>query len=73
LKPGQRLLLFTDGATDTTNEKDEFFGATRLEAMLRDSNTDSAQTLCDTILAEIKTHQGKQKQYDDITLVAIQS
>jgi sigma-B regulation protein RsbU (phosphoserine phosphatase) len=71
LGPGTTLLLYTDGATDSTGPDDSFFGLDRLKAtMLADKRT-SAQEVCDRLMDAIKDHQQDSTQYDDITLIAI--
>jgi phosphoserine phosphatase RsbU/P len=70
---GGALLLFTDGATDASSAPNEFFGHERLEAAFQKHHCDSAQQICDKVLAEILEFQGSAPQIDDITLVVIRS
>ena len=71
LDPGTTLLLYTDGATDSTGPDDSFFGLDRLKANLLAQKRTSAQEVCDRLMTEIKGHQQYSVQYDDITLIAI--
>lgn len=70
---GSTLLLYTDGAMDALNSAGARFGLTRLMEIVSDNIQNSAQNLCDQIINELKVYQGSSSQYDDITLVAIQS
>lgn len=70
LKPGERLILFTDGVTEAMNEQRELFGLDRLKKMISGSNL-SASELGSLILSEVKKFVGKSEQYDDLTLVII--
>ncbi len=70
LKPGEQLILFTDGVTEAMNEQRELFGIDRLKAAIKKSNTGSSE-LGMRILQEVKSFVGKNEQYDDLTLVII--
>lgn len=64
------LLAFTDGIPDSKNPDEEFFGNTRLIAILKE-HYNTLQALIETI--EMKLHQfiGTADQFDDITLLAL--
>ena len=70
---GSTLLLYTDGAFDAWDDKDVRFGIDRLKEVTAAGVQDSAQNLCDRIIEELMVYQGEKLQFDDITLVAIQS
>jgi sigma-B regulation protein RsbU (phosphoserine phosphatase) len=65
------LVLYTDGITEVINVQEEEFGEDRLEAIIRDNATQSAQTIADRILAAIKLFAGEKDLFDDATLVII--
>jgi serine phosphatase RsbU (regulator of sigma subunit) len=71
LFPGDKLLLFSDGATDAPNPRQEMFGSERLAQALQRCPESRAQAVCDHLLSSILTHQDHATQFDDITLVAI--
>lgn len=71
LEPGDRLVVFSDGASDATNREDEFFSEERLENLVMKHNDLSADELLDKICDEIKIFTGDAPQFDDITLVII--
>jgi sigma-B regulation protein RsbU (phosphoserine phosphatase) len=69
LKPGDLLLLYTDGITEATNEDEEMFEENRLLRVLRENQSLSAQQLSQKIVDEVLLFQGTAPQSDDITLV----
>ena len=70
-EPGDRLVVFSDGASDATNGEDEFFSEERLESLVMKHNDLTADELLDKICDEIKTFTGDAPQFDDITLVIV--
>ncbi|WP_299466229.1 SpoIIE family protein phosphatase [uncultured Gimesia sp.] len=70
LKPGERLILFTDGVTEAMNLEREQFGIERLKAAIRKSPAGSSE-LGSRILRAVKKFVGQNEQYDDLTLVVI--
>jgi serine phosphatase RsbU (regulator of sigma subunit) len=71
LEPGDILLAFTDGVTDSRSPADERFGTYRLEQML-DRSFPSATALTQQIQHRLSTFMGAAAPEDDITLLAVQ-
>ncbi|KAA3642834.1 MAG: hypothetical protein DWQ07_20130 [Chloroflexi bacterium] len=71
LKPGQSLLLFSDGVTEAVNEADEEFSVDDLVEGLQELQGGSAQALCEELTQAVLKHTGSSEQQDDITLVAV--
>ncbi len=71
LKPGDLLVIYTDGVTDATNTHNEAFGLPRLEAAVRAHRNEPAKMLIESIFQAVREHAGTAPQYDDLTLVAI--
>jgi serine phosphatase RsbU (regulator of sigma subunit) len=71
LPPGGLLLLYTDGVTETMDTHGELFGRQRLQAVLRDHATASAQASCDLIWSAVQMYGGAATPRDDVTLVAV--
>jgi phosphoserine phosphatase RsbU/P len=69
--PGDTLALYTDGVIEARSPTREFFGEERLSELVGASRGQSAQLLCDRVVAEVQKHTGQQQQSDDITVVAI--
>ena len=72
LNPGDRFLLYTDGATEPENAKGQMFGDHKLEAVLRDVQSRPPSEVSTCLLREIGSWQPSQtSQQDDITLIVI--
>ncbi len=71
LKPGDLLLLYTDGITEAMNEEDEMFEKERLLELLKDNQEISTQKLSQKIVDSVLSFQGTLPQGDDMTLVLI--
>jgi serine phosphatase RsbU (regulator of sigma subunit) len=71
LCPGDKLLLYSDGATDANNPRQETFGQDRLAQALQACPESEAQAVCASLLSSLLAFQGNAPQYDDITLVTI--
>lgn len=66
---GARLLLTTDGVTETRSPSGELFGADRLEAALRDRSAATLAEKLDHIVQAVTKHRVDGAQSDDVTLV----
>ncbi|MBA3943863.1 MAG: serine/threonine-protein phosphatase [Herpetosiphonaceae bacterium] len=73
LLPGDTLLLYTDGVTDTVNPAGDVFELDGLHAAVRAATATTAQELCDHIVERVVTFQETAQQHDDITLVVVQA
>ena len=71
LRPGDALLMYTDGVPDAINEHEEEFGMERLTALVREHNGESAEGLIHRVDRAVARHVGGQPQFDDYTLVAL--
>lgn len=69
--PGDRLLAFTDGATDAQNDRDEPFGERRLLAVAKTHASETAVDMRTAVFEEIKRFVGDAAQEDDITLMVV--
>jgi len=68
LRPGDRLVLFTDGVTEAGVENDQEFGEDGLLKTIQSSNGASAEALVKGIIDAVAG-----EQQDDVTVVAIRS
>ncbi len=74
LRPGDTLLIYSDGATDATDNRDALYGAERLFASATAAvGAASAQGFCDALWTGIDAHRGGALQADDVTLVALRA
>ncbi|MEM8672499.1 MAG: SpoIIE family protein phosphatase [Cyanobacteria bacterium P01_G01_bin.67] len=71
LNPGEVLALYTDGITESENLAGEFYGLDRLCQVLSFNWQQSAEVIKETVIEDVRQHIGKQKVYDDITLVVL--
>ena len=68
LAPGDRLALYTDGITETSNEREEDFGESGLvDALCRHCGVCSQEAVL-SIVGEVQRFSPKE-QHDDITLI----
>ncbi len=73
IPPGGRLLLYTDGATEASDEEGRLFGLDRLGNCLSQTQGASAQGLCQAAYDAIRLFCGASAPDDDILLVAVQA
>jgi len=72
LEPSDRLLLYTDGVTETENATGEEFGDKQLERVVRDNRLQPASELSRQVLSELQRWRpAKVNQQDDITLIVV--
>jgi sigma-B regulation protein RsbU (phosphoserine phosphatase) len=69
--PGDTLVLYTDGVTETTNRTAEMWGDERLRSMIT-TDVSSAEALATTIIREVGSWRGASgAPDDDVTLIVI--
>ena len=72
IRPGDRLLLYTDGVVEPENALGEFFGDVRLEEVIRKKQDCPPTELSEELLVEIRNWQpASATQQDDITLIVL--
>jgi sigma-B regulation protein RsbU (phosphoserine phosphatase) len=71
LRPGDTLVLYSDGVTEAENEQVVSFGDSRLRANVRASLGRPAQETRDALLAGIRAFSGEALQSDDITVMVV--
>jgi sigma-B regulation protein RsbU (phosphoserine phosphatase) len=71
LRPGDLLVLYTDGVTEAFNDRYEAFGEERLRSFQWANRSGSARAVLDGLIAEIRAFTGTAPQSDDITLVVV--
>ena len=72
LRPGDVVLIYTDGITETLNPAEEEFGESRLLEILRSHPQLPVEALLSLILAAVQEFSGA-NQADDLTLVIAQA
>jgi serine phosphatase RsbU (regulator of sigma subunit)/anti-sigma regulatory factor (Ser/Thr protein kinase) len=71
LCPGDMLVFYSDGITETLNPAEEIFGLERLIALVEANADDSAHTLAQRILTEVDSFANGAPLVDDLTLVVL--
>jgi sigma-B regulation protein RsbU (phosphoserine phosphatase) len=71
LRPGDRLVLYTDGVTEAFNRANEAYGEERLMAQIRAHEVGSAVSLVEGICRAVEEFAAGAPQSDDITLVVL--
>lgn len=69
--PGDLILLFSDGVTDTTNPEGEMFGEDRLATVLQHQVGQPAKVLVRAVLEALESFRSGAKIVDDVTIMAI--
>ena len=65
------LVLYTDGVTESVNEKGEEYSEKRLMAVLRKYGSHKAQFILNQIVKDVHAFSDKTKQPDDFTLITV--
>ncbi|MEE3718452.1 urea ABC transporter substrate-binding protein [Tumidithrix elongata RA019] len=71
LNSGDVVVLYTDGITEAENIQNERYGIERLCEVVRLNYVLSSTEICQVIVDDIRSYIGKQKVYDDITLLVL--
>ena len=71
LEKGDRLLLYTDGATEAHNKDNELYGVEKVEKMLEDTRDCSGEETLNKMVDDINSFAKGISQFDDITMVII--
>ena len=74
LEPGETLVLYTDGVTEAMNDKQEQFGAARLQQALSAAapGEKTLKQTMDSLLDTIREYAAGASQSDDLTVLMIQ-
>ena len=73
LRPGDVVLLYTDGITEAANAAGELFGMQRLTALLAAHATAPAEDILQTIVEAIEGFQAGTPLSDDATLIVLKA
>lgn len=70
--PGDTLVLYTDGVTETANKGGDIWGDDRLLSTIASHGNNSANALAGTIVAELTSWRGtKGPPEDDVTMIVV--
>jgi len=68
---GTVVFVGTDGIREARNKRNEMFGLDRLQNVIRKNAAESAETIQNAVIDELRSFQGNFPQEDDITLIVI--
>lgn len=71
LNPDDVVILYTDGITEAENLDNQQYGLERLTQLAQQNQQYSAPQIRDRIIEDVRQFIGKQKVFDDITLVVL--
>jgi phosphoserine phosphatase RsbU/P len=69
INPGDVMVMYTDGVTESVNRNNEEFGVERLESIVHEHRCSSAEEIRDAIIREVNVYTDGQDQFDDITII----
>lgn len=71
LSPGDRIFLYTDGVTESTNEHEELYGEERLQNFLNTHETGHTEEILDALRKDLRDFSNEAPQFDDITMLLL--
>jgi len=71
LEPGDHVVLYTDGVTETFSPEGEIYGEERLRASIQASTDNSAQRLLEDITSTVQDFCGEAPPADDLTVMVL--
>jgi serine phosphatase RsbU (regulator of sigma subunit)/pSer/pThr/pTyr-binding forkhead associated (FHA) protein len=71
LRPGDCILMFTDGVPDARNVRDQSFEIKGVHAALQGGGPYTAKTLGERVLKAVRQHAAGRSPHDDIALVCL--
>ena len=69
MAPGDRLVVYTDGATEARSGSGEMYGLERLTRVARQALAENASGLRHRLLDDLERHTEHRGAADDVTLV----
>jgi phosphoserine phosphatase RsbU/P len=71
LRPGDWLLVFTDGLVEALNQRGQEYGDERLVQMLRPGGSTPPDELLRRVMTDVDAFVGETPQHDDITCMFV--
>jgi sigma-B regulation protein RsbU (phosphoserine phosphatase) len=71
IRPGDRLVLYTDGLTDAMSPAGTRFGEERLRTTIRDTCDGHAADTCEAVIRSVLAFQGNADPADDLALLVL--
>ena len=71
IRPGDRLVLYTDGITDAGSSAGGRFGVTRFEQLAADTHRGHAEDTCRAVIQSVLKFHGDAEPADDLALLVL--
>ncbi len=71
LKPGDGIIVYTDGITEALNDVGDEWGIDNLLHLIKTESPESPEALMKAVKTNLALYVGAQQQYDDMTLLAL--
>lgn len=71
LNAGDIVVFYTDGITEAENISGQFYGLDRLGLIIKNNRQHTAQQIQQAVIEDVRQFIGKQKVFDDITLLVL--
>ncbi|MEG4403966.1 AAA family ATPase [Microcoleus sp. MON2_D5] len=71
LNPGDVVVLYTDGITESVNINRVYYGIERLCKAVKENRHKTVEEIRQAVIDDVRQHIDKQKVFDDITLVVL--
>jgi sigma-B regulation protein RsbU (phosphoserine phosphatase) len=72
LAPGESLVLYTDGLSESFNSAGEQYGVARLQNLLKSRNSLAPKDLLRVMLEDLKGFRSEEVRVDDLTIMIVQ-
>jgi sigma-B regulation protein RsbU (phosphoserine phosphatase) len=69
--PGDLLVVYSDGVTDTPDDAGDLFGTERLQRVIGEHRSSPADRIARAIIDEVTAHGGGKVQFDDLTVLVL--
>ncbi|MBI3362601.1 MAG: SpoIIE family protein phosphatase [Chloroflexi bacterium] len=73
MRPGDTLIMYSDGVPDAVNRDDRNYGTERLHSLIRERRGQTAADLCGAIFDDVFKFRGDAPAFDDITVLIAKS
>ena len=71
MKPGDTMVLYSDGVTEAHNVAGEEFGEARMVEVMERSRASRPTVVLDKLIDAVKTFAHGAEQYDDVTALVV--
>ena len=68
---GSSIYLYTDGVTESINEKEELYGEDRLDVVLNRHKEETPEEILKAVKESMNEFVGEAEQFDDITMLCL--